>query len=183
MNEPSPEENKVIESIGQENTQEKDPYSGIFFEVDVLLEKAKAACIERLQPLTIREPKEGEAFACVEVFNYEDFGLNYNTFSKINDEVDINFEMFGDTTAIPGLQEHIEEHLEGKSTSQEQNEAFEEKLRERLFDFFSDSWKKAGGLEAKLPTYFCFEKEVYDLMDFQTGEVFSQQELFSKLSK
>ncbi len=177
-----PEEpNNLNQESKIEEGQGKDPYSGIFFEVDVLLEKAKAECAERLYPLTVREPAEGELFACVEVFNYQDFGLNYNIFSKKGDEIDINFEQFGDITAIPGLEEHIASHLDGKSTSQKQNEVFDEKMRKRLFDFFSDCWKQAGGGQAKTPTYFCFEKEEDQLIDFKTGEVFSQEQVISRL--
>lgn len=178
-------EPKEPNNISQENTieegQEKDPYTGIFFEVDVLLEKAKAECVERLQPLTIRELQEDELFACLEVFNYQDFGLNYNTFSKNGNDTDVNYEQFGDISAIPGLEEHITSHLDGKSTSQEQNEEFDKKMRKRLFVFFSDCWKQAGGSQAKIPTYFCFEKEEDQLMDFETGGVFSQEEALSRL--
>lgn len=179
--EPTEPKNINLENKAQEETPEKDPYAGIFFEVDVLLEKAKTGCIERLRPLTIREPKEDELFACIEVFNYQDFGLNYNTFSKNESGIDVNFEQFGDITAIPGLEEHVKSHVDGKTTSQEQNETFDEKMRKRLFDFFSDCWKKAGGLQTKIPTYFCFEKEEDQLLDFQTGEIFSQEEIASRL--
>lgn len=169
---------------GQEHkTEEKDPYAGIFFEVDVLMEKAKAECVERVRPLTTREPAPGELFACLEIFNYQDFGLNYNTFSKDGDDIDVNFEQFGDTTAIPGLEEHVEAYLEGKSASQEENDAFDEKIRKRLFDFFSDCWKQAGGSQAKVPTYFCFEKEEDQLMDFETGNTLTQEEIVSKIEQ
>lgn len=177
-----PKEPQEPQSMELENKiQEKDPYSGIFFEVDVLMEQAKVSCIERLRPLVSRELGADELFACLEVFNYQDFGLNYNTFSKNGDEIDVNLEQFGDITAIPGLEEHIESHLDGKTTSKEQNKAFDEKMRKRLFDFFSDCWKQAGGGQAKVPTFFCFEEEEDQLMDFETGTVFSQEEIASKL--
>ncbi len=49
-------------------------------------------------------------------------------------------------------------------------------MREKLFDFFSDCWKQARGLQAKVPTYFCFEEEEYMLMDLRTGETINQTE-------
>jgi hypothetical protein len=176
-----PQEPKNNDKVEHENPQEKDPYAGIFFETDVLLEKAKQGCIERLRPLTTREPVEGELFAAIEVFNYQDFGLNYDTFIKSEDGVEANYEQFGDVSAVPGLEDHIEAHLAEKTTSTEQNEHFDEKMRERLFAFFSSCWKEAGGAQSKTPTYFCFEKEEDQLMDFETGETLSQEEIVSKL--
>lgn len=177
--EPTEPKNSNLENNLHENVSEKDPYSGIFFELEPVFEKAKAGCVQRLQPLVGREPKKDELFACIEVFNYQDFGLNYNTFSK---DLEPNFEQLGDESAIPGLQESIESYLQGKSTSQEQNQAFDEKLRKKLFDFFSDCWKQAGGASAKMPTYFCFEEEEYELMDFQTGKTYSDEEIAAKLN-
>ncbi len=90
-----PKNNLNLENNKQETTSEKNPYSGIFFEVDILMEKAKAACIERLQPLAVREPEADEVFACIEVFNYQDFGLNYNRFSKEGNEMRVRTSSLG----------------------------------------------------------------------------------------
>jgi hypothetical protein len=172
------EQNNPIKANNQVEVQERDPYAGIFYEIDTLIKQAEVSCTELLKPLTTREPKENELYAILEVFNCQDYGLNYNLVSK---DLDIDFQKLGEASVIPGLQQHIETFLEGKTTSKEQDEGFDEILRSRIFDFFSKCWKEVGGMQTKTPTYFCFEKEEYELRDLRTGEILSEDEVSSRL--
>ena len=178
MNEPTPEKGG---ELTPENLK-KNPYDGIFFEVDALLEKAKESCAKRILPLVVRSPKENQVFGVIEVYQNQDFGLNYNSFLKVGGEITTDFEQFGDESAIPGLAEHIEGHLEGKSTSQEQNQEFCDKLDKRLIEFFSDAWNKAGGQSAKIPTFLALE-ERDEYIDFQTGDVLSEEDVLSRIER
>ncbi len=168
---------------------EKGPFSGIFFEVDVLLQQARAGCIEKLRPLTTREQKQNELFASIQVNESQDFGINYNTFSKSDDpkskEIIPNYEMYGENTIIPGLEEHIEKYIQDLDAkkvkvSNTAEDAFVKSLNKRLLAFFTECWKVAGGLNAVTPTYFSFEDD-WKFIDMATGESLSQAAILKKL--
>lgn len=162
-------------------TQEHDPYAGIFFEVDTLMNQARAGCVEKLRALAVREPSPEELFACIEVYQNNNFGLNYNTFRRDGDDVTADFESLQDGDSfIPGLEEHLETYMRGKPATTEEQDALTDKLRKRLFDFFSSSWREAGGESAPVPTYFSFEEE-HEYIDMKDGSVHTEEELVAEL--
>ncbi len=171
--------------------QEQGPFAGIFFEVDVLMKQAKAGCIEKLRPLTTRVKEPNEVFASIQVNESQDFGINYNTFSKSVDpkskEIEGNYEMYNEDTVIPGLEEHIEKYIQDLDTknvkiSDAVEDAFSKSLNKRLLAFFTECWKEAGGFNAVTPTYFSFEDD-QKFIDMTTGESLTTNKIVKMLQE
>lgn len=171
-----------------ESTHE-DPLAGIFFEIDTIMNSQEGRCVELFKPFTTRTQGETELFSTVEVWLGQgldeqayDCKLNYNTFDAY-DPLKSNFTILDDTNMFPGLSEHIASFVHNKTVSEKQRKNFEEKLEARFTSFFSMCWKKAGGSDAKTPTYLSFENQEGTYIDMQTGERYTDEQLEAHLKK
>ena len=166
------------------NTQESGVESVeiIINHVQNILEVNEAGVIETLKGIFTRVPQEGELFGVIELFQTQNFGINYNIFSKKDDSdkagLGTEFTMINEgETLFPELSEYMEESFKGTNN---ETELITQRTRKIYFTFFSQCFEKAGGPQATLPTYLAFEEED-EYRDFRTGQVLNENEIAASL--
>jgi len=151
-----------------------------------ILAASEADAIESLKPVVTKEPPKNAIFACFELFDTQDFGMNYNIFSvgkaDGKDVLNTDWTTFqGEGVSfIPKLKAYSEEDTGAAELSEKEGREFTVKLEKLLFEWFAKCWKAAGGEHSTLPTYFAFDKE-YKCRDLFTGEIMSEEETAKKL--
>lgn len=140
-----------------------------------------------LAPFAKLKIQENQACACIELFEYNNYHLNYNKYfvrqADGRNIVDCDFaSAFGDNvgSALPELANFTANTFNTYEYSSEESEYFAPLERKILFDHFKKCWLDVGGMDCEVPTYFSFEKN-YTFTDFMTGEVHEENDMIKKL--
>jgi hypothetical protein len=153
--------------------------------IQEILDKNEERVVKELKPFAEKELDKDEIFACFEIFQMENHQLNYNTFFKKEKngekKIDSVYDFFNkkEGSFIPELTKYFKKVFNPDNFIQNENSEdgikFSEDYEKKLQDWFTNCWKKAGGENAKVPTYFSFGKD-YNFRDMFTGEVIDDEE-------
>ena len=171
-----------------ETNNEARSVAKLLADIEVILEAAIQEAVEKLRPYTQRQLEPDEIFACFELWNLQNYGLNYNKFfARQNDQGRINLDpdyepVTEDASFIPELDKYMEDVFGNQEfeLTQAEDEEFSAEHEQQLFKWFAECWWAAGGESSAVPTFFCFEKEGV-CRDLKTAEVLSEVEAARRL--
>lgn len=161
--------------------QETTKVDSIIAKTEEILAQATERTTEKLKLFVTLQPEEGEIFACFQLFDEQDYEMNYNKFfpkkpDSLNSmdvapgAVDESNESF-----LPELRDFEEELFSNTELTESEGIDWTKKSEDLLTKWFSECWIAAGGKDSIIPTYFCLAKE-YKCRDMSTGEIISEKE-------
>ena len=151
----------------------------VITDIDAILDRAELACIAQLSAVMRADPKPGQIFACLELFHMQAYELNYNAFfvkdGKLSTEYACMPSFDGSHSFISELVGYLESIIIGLKWTEAQEHDFNARHEQQFLAWFKRVWASAGGARAKVPVYFCFEKE-YRVQDVVSGRVMEELE-------
>jgi hypothetical protein len=109
----------------------------------------------------------------------QSYELVYNAFFINGGKLDTDYACFpgfeGEASFIPELAGYFQKILGQTGWNQSQGQDFTARHEKQFSDWFKKIWVAAGGDTAKVPVYFCFEKE-YRVQEVRTGKVMEELE-------
>ena len=148
----------------------------VLADIEGILSRAKADCVNQLAAVMTCEPLPGQIFACLELFHMHGFELVYNAFviedGKLHTDCACVPGLDGTRSFVPELAAYFRSLIRELAWGEADGHDFTARHEKQFLAWFKDVWLAAGGERAKRPVYFRFEQEdsVHDIM---TGAVMS----------
>jgi hypothetical protein len=175
----------MIEAMPNKETYER--VEKILADMAAILDRASENSVDKLRSFVALEPKEGQAYATLELMSNQNYCLTYNRFfiKEENGKKILDTEWASDGTDsaesfIPELDTYAAKVFDGVDYSEEEMADFGPRQSKQLYEWFSKCWKIAGGEHARTPTFFAMNKE-YMCQDLTTGEIMTEEAAARKL--
>jgi hypothetical protein len=180
----NPSDNPGSPGPGGENPELSPQVTELLGKTREILERAREPSVETLREFADLELQPDQAYACFELFHWQDYGMNYNEFFVEKGTLSTDYNPLHDSedSFLPELNDFVRGYFADKPDrlGQVGSTQFIKLHEAQLFKWFSECWIAAGGDKSQVLTYFAFEKE-YAVRDLVTGEVMSEAEVAKRL--